>query len=490
MDALKLKEVVDVTSEKRAKFIFIQTVRPINIDHFYATYWQKKFMHINRSTDNNPTNYWQKFFSSKQLRNVLTKNLLVVGRDVHLFSPDKATSLRTELRGSDIFSVCQNGSKVILLNPIKYVDVLWKLCSALEHEFSAVVGCLLHLSSESNGSSKVTGYDEPVLAADSFFLQLEGQSAWTVSNPTGTSTNDKAAASSYVLLGAGDTLYVPKGHSLRQTEPRSAPPSSSKESKALSLTLQIYTNEANSLEDVLQLLLPQALAMAASSSRLIRSALPVNFPYFMGVAASEKDKDSDAKEEEVAPKLPSSGKKQNHSGKKTNNYSTPGKRSRETEEDIDDQEEIVARQEAIHATAASQDDPRRTALLNRVRKSLNIISDVALSSIDACFDQFTAKSFILNRLPVALTPEEEAVTAAGAPGAVVFPYTKLRMVRPGVAAITVEDGKVLVYHCMDNSRERRGLPINSSTVSLSVHPAQFLFISFSIPFFFLKKKRF
>jgi hypothetical protein len=35
---------------------------------------------------------------------------------------------------------------------------------------------------------------------------------------------------------------------------------------------------------------------------------------------------------------------------------------------------------------------------------------------------------------------------------VIHPYTKLRMVRPGIARAVVEDGMVVVYHCMDNSR--------------------------------------
>jgi hypothetical protein len=62
------------------------------------------------------------------------------------------------------------------------------------------------------------------------------------------------------------------------------------------------------------------------------------------------------------------------------------------------------------------------------------------------------KQFIAGRLPVPLSPQEEAYTAAGAPLATIFPYTQLRMLRPGLATAVVEDGKLVVYHCMDNSR--------------------------------------
>ncbi|RYY84275.1 hypothetical protein EON63_09580 [archaeon] len=42
----------------------------------------------------------------------------------------------------------------------------------------------------------------------------------------------------------------------------------------------------------------------------------------------------------------------------------------------------------------------------------------------------------------------------------IMPYTALRIARPGVAVMVVEDGKVVVYHAMDNSRELFGSPLN------------------------------
>lgn len=37
-------------------------------------------------------------------------------------------------------------------------------------------------------------------------------------------------------------------------------------------------------------------------------------------------------------------------------------------------------------------------------------------------------------------------------------FTQLRILRPGIARAVVEDGLVVVYHCMDNSRYRNGNP--------------------------------
>lgn len=58
----------------------------------------------------------------------------------------------------------------------------------------------------------------------------------------------------------------------------------------------------------------------------------------------------------------------------------------------------------------------------------------------------------MERLPVPLTKEEEILSSYGSPNTVIYPYTQLRMLRPGIAVMVVEDGKCVVYHCMDNSR--------------------------------------
>lgn len=59
---------------------------------------------------------------------------------------------------------------------------------------------------------------------------------------------------------------------------------------------------------------------------------------------------------------------------------------------------------------------------------------------------------LAERLPVPLTSEEEECTSSGLPNVQIHDYTKLRMVRPGIASVFVEDGKCVVYHCMHNAR--------------------------------------
>lgn len=59
---------------------------------------------------------------------------------------------------------------------------------------------------------------------------------------------------------------------------------------------------------------------------------------------------------------------------------------------------------------------------------------------------------MIERLPIPLSKREELLTCSGSPDVTILPYTKLRILRPNAAIGVVEDGKVVVYHCMDNSR--------------------------------------
>lgn len=69
-----------------------------------------------------------------------------------------------------------------------------------------------------------------------------------------------------------------------------------------------------------------------------------------------------------------------------------------------------------------------------------------------------------------MTSEEESRTSAGASNARILPYTRLRMLRPGIATAVIEDGKVVLYHCMENSREMFGAPLNPLEFELDDGP--------------------
>lgn len=60
------------------------------------------------------------------------------------------------------------------------------------------------------------------------------------------------------------------------------------------------------------------------------------------------------------------------------------------------------------------------------------------------------KRYMGARLPIPLTEEEESRGKSG--GGRIGPLSRLCAVRPNVARVVVEDGKVVVYHCIDNGR--------------------------------------
>ncbi len=64
-----------------------------------------------------------------------------------------------------------------------------------------------------------------------------------------------------------------------------------------------------------------------------------------------------------------------------------------------------------------------------------------------------AKSFILNRLPVPLSSEQEKRSSVGASGTKIFPYSHVKLICPSIARVVIESGMVVLYHCMDNPRE-------------------------------------
>ena len=106
---------------------------------------------------------------------------------------------------------------------------------------------------------------------------------------------------------------------------------------------------------------------------------------------------------------------------------------------------------------------------DKASHNFNVLN-VALQMVDAGDDQM-AKKFISERLPVPLTSDEESRSSAGASDAKIFIYTNLRMLRPGIARALVEDDVCVVYHCMDNSRELYGVPIQPLEFDIDDGPA-------------------
>lgn len=94
----------------------------------------------------------------------------------------------------------------------------------------------------------------------------------------------------------------------------------------------------------------------------------------------------------------------------------------------------------------------------------------ALSMLDAACDQI-GKRFISDRLPPALTEAEAQSTSEAQSGAKVWPNTLVRLARPGIARLALEDNKAVLYHCIDNSRVYQGNPLSPMKFELDDAPA-------------------
>ena len=99
-----------------------------------------------------------------------------------------------------------------------------------------------------------------------------------------------------------------------------------------------------------------------------------------------------------------------------------------------------------------------------------MISDEVDELIDPASDQLR-KQFIMQRLPIPLSSFEESRSASTVPRATIYPFTQLRIMQPGIAIAVIEDGKVVLYHCMDNSRQVYGAPLKPLEFELDDGPA-------------------
>ena len=220
---------------------------------------------------------------------------------------------------------------------------------------------------------------------------------WDGSDPLAGFEESEIRRKEEIFVAEGECVYVPKGwiYSFEHADSRPM------------LLVHVFTNVFNSVADVMQLALPQAMEASILAHPKARAGLPSGFPDFAGVAHSDKP---------------------------------------------------------AH--------PLRRKLLQSFRTQFEGVMDQAMASIDAAVDQHV-KNFTTQRFPVPLDDWEEEYAAEGAETKKVSINitSRLRMVRPGIARAVVEDGCVVVYHCMDNHRRMYDEPIRPMEFELDDGPA-------------------
>ena len=468
-DILDLQEITQIDSYSRAMLLLNSFIGTPTDDFegilaartsFYANHWEAKPLVTERHAQRKA--HFKGLVTRRMVERVLDQHTNVLGSDLELsdaptpqpsVDPDVDSGKEPETAkphevwrrfggGEDSSnsaataanSTSKGGATIRLLQPAKHIDGIWHLLSALECEFGCRVWAHADLAlpgAQSFAQSRGLG--------DSFVLQVHGKSRWRLYAPasgqelprfaaqeavTPTGDVDLSSASADlgrlaldVVLQSGDSLYVPRGWAFSSSVPATSTAAATTASSSSgaapadqhSLFLRVITNSGNDVAALLDLVLPSALAVSADQQPALRRGLPGDWTRSLGVAQADRPEG---------------------------------------------------------------DAPRRAALLAALQRRLRSVAETALDLVDAAADQLSRK-YISERLPPVLSPAEETAQGRAGLGAAttVFPFTRLRMLRPGLACCVVEDGKLCVYHCMDNSRELFGSPLSPLEFDLDDGPA-------------------
>ena len=448
LEILALDDPTAITSTKKAALLLsslVQDHEEGSLSIFYKDFWGKKPLHTRKAKG-----YLKGLVSKKALFKLLDNQSLSLGQDLAVLNNSNGeTHQKYPLRGSPVNAANdksseldsnevlriykETGGHLRFLSPQTHIDMISRFLAALEIHFNSRVAChceVVPSRSQEWGSMLVD-------KADSFIIQIAGTSMWRVHAPkTGealkcnVSSFDENAATNeeeegvirqatvsylessleeqeylHITLQAGDTLYIPKGWGFKY---RYEMP----ESEDLTHGKKRKSKEARSSEDGGALF----MRLFTNEGTTYKDLLDQVMPAALQVCFEEVPSFRQSLPYDYASCLG-----------------------------------------AVHSEA--EENPKRQALLDSAASMLQQVNRVASSLLDSGVDQLI-KRFIGQRQPLLLTEEEEAISAAGFADARIMSYTRLRMLRPGIARCVVEDGVCVLYHCMDNSRELYGAPLN------------------------------
>ena len=273
-------------SIEKAEEAFQWLVGPTNLDKFYKEFWEKNPLHIKRDDPE----YYKTLFSTKALDKILREQRVVFGKnlDVTSYSDGKR---ETHNPGGRVFppvlwDFYNNGCSVRMLNPQSFHPAVWRLCSTLQDHFGSMVGANVYLTPP--GTQGFAPHWDDV---EVFMCQLEGSKHWRLYGPReegerlprfsspNLSQDEVGEPILETVLHPGDMLYLPRG-TIHQGN-------CLPEEHSLHITISCY--QLNSWTDLLEKLLPAALASTSAENAAFREGLPRDYLSFMGVAHEPSD---------------------------------------------------------------------------------------------------------------------------------------------------------------------------------------------------------
>ncbi|KAL7440856.1 hypothetical protein ACHAXH_004326 [Discostella pseudostelligera] len=527
-----LQIIPDITTELRARILLSSLLSPsgVTVHEFYENYWGKLPLlacleregeeddETNNDAISRHAARLDGFLNRKIIEEIIQTNKLRYGLDLNVtrytdamgngvrrrIMLDPPPKKRSKMKGGkkvdddddgggDVEFVVANPKDIWtnvdtshctlrLLRPHEHNDNIHALLSLLESEFGCQVGSNAYLTPLiSQGFAP--HYDD----VDVFILQLEGFKRWRVYAPfSKRETLPRESSRDYteseveemgngelmdVVLGPGDLLYIPRGW-IHQAETVRAPSNHKTKVNGIaddhSLHLTVSAMQNWCWADYLDILMPDALESAAASDKSIslRDGLPRNFLGYMGTMHQLDDDDNDE-----GSSIPEGLKQAMDAQAKS---SPDGERN--GDEELMD-EENRARQRIMAC---------RKKFKEEAKKRIMRVCKQAMSMLDDACDQI-GKRFLSDRLPPALLEPERCLTKEGMSNDTaasslenlhhhnaatkIWPNTLCRIVRPNIARLVVEDGKAVLYHCLDNSRVFRGTPLSPMEFEIDDAPA-------------------
>ena len=353
-------------STLRARRLLEWLVAPLKRDEFYRDYWEKQAVLLRRNS--RFPNYNDGWIHPDEIFAALETHSMKWGHDIDVTSYDgkKRITLNKQAgeraKHSFVRECFGKGCSVRLTCPQKYFDPIHRLLAALEEEWGCMVGSNVYLT-----PSGYRGFAPHWDDVEAFLVQVEGTKRWRVYAPLEDSQELPRASSEDFSpeqlegispfidadLQPGDVLYLPRGW-IHQGE---------SVGKSPSLHLTVSSFQQNAWVDILEVLIPEALAAATSAHLPLREGLPRDYLKYMGVCACQ---DEEGEQEKGGGEVAA--------------------------------EDIVLLK-------------KRKVFKESIRARLSLVCNEALSMLDAASDQM-GKKYLSDRLPPVLAPVEESKTVS------------------------------------------------------------------------------
>ncbi|XP_067901457.1 ribosomal oxygenase 1 isoform X2 [Heterodontus francisci] len=380
-------------SKERSAKLFEWLIAPVAPKKFFNDIWEKTPALIRRHNGN----YYKGLFSSEDFDRILREDHVNFGVNLDVtsyFDGEKETHTPTgRALPVVVWDFYKNGCSLRLLNPQSFSGTVWNILSILQESFGSMVGANVYLTPPGN-QGFAPHYDD----IEAFVIQLEGKKSWRVYDPR---SNEEILPSMSSRNFSQQEMGVPIMDTVLEAGdllyfPRGFTHQATCTSEVHSLHITLSTFQRNSWGNLLHKLFPGALDLAIEDDVEFREGLPLDYFDYMGVQNSERE-----------------------------------------------------------------DDPRRESFNKKVYNLMRKLLKYA--PIDAAVDQ-KAKDFIHDCLPPVLTKEELACTVYSAPARwrdggprnVVLQIrgsTRIRMLRSNIARLCGENGSILLYYTIENSRD-------------------------------------